>query len=250
MANTHDEFSTGNFQMTRIIAFSSLILAAAAYAAEPAVIEPFKTVNVSSPVLQEIITDIPVEEGSIVKEGDVVVQLRNERESLDVRITQKEIELRTFVARGQERLFKENMGSEEKALEAKTSLELARIQLEAKKLSLSEKTVRAPISGIVVKKFKERGESVDRVEKLVTIINIDKIYARFDLRPEKRPTVKEGQTVKVKVADLDGAEFEGKITFVDPTNDVQGNTVRVKVLIENPEHRIKAGMRGTAEFGK
>jgi membrane fusion protein, multidrug efflux system len=237
--------------MTRILAFTALTLAATALAAPvQGTIIPFKTVSVSSPVLQEVITDVLVEESSVVKEGDVVVQLRNEREALDVKISEKLIELKTFVARGQERLFKEQMGSEEKALEAKTDLELARLQLEAKKVALNEKTIRAPLSGIVVKKHKERGEAVDRVEKLVDIINIDQVYAQFFLAPAQRSAVKQGQTVKVKVADADGAEFDGKITFVDPRNDAASGLVRVKVLIENSGHRIKPGMQGAAEFGK
>jgi membrane fusion protein (multidrug efflux system) len=237
--------------MTRILTLTALLFTAAAHA-EPVkgIIEPFKTVTVSSPVIQEVITDILVEEGSVVKEGDVVVQLRNDREKLDVKISEKEIELRTFIARGQERLFKEQMGSEEKALEARTGLELARIQLEAKKLALEEKTIRSPLNGIVVEKHKERGEAVDRVEKLVKIINIDQVYARLLLPPAQRETLKEGQLVKVRVADTDGGDFTGKITLIDPRNDASSGLVRVKVLIENRGHRIKAGMDCFAEFGK
>ena len=232
--------------------FLALLAATAALHAEPVqgVVSPNKQISLSSPVLQEIITEMLVEEGSEVREGQIVAQLRNEREKLDVRLSEKLIELKQFIARGQERLFKEKMGSEEKALEARTDLELARLQLDSKKIALNEKTVRTPLGGIVVKKYKEPGESVDRAEKLVDIVNIDQIYVQFFLKPELRKTLKQDAPIRVKILDLEATEFDGKVTFVDPRNDAASGLVRVKVKVENADHRIKPGMKGSADFGK
>jgi membrane fusion protein, multidrug efflux system len=243
-----------NIQTMRrnILAFILLAFGAASGGAETfqGVVSPIKSVSVSSPVLQEIITDVVVKEGATVKESDVIVELRKEREELDVKLSDKLIELKRFIARGQEKLFKEEMGSEEKALEARTDLELAQLQLEAKKVALREKTIRAPLSGIVVKKYKESGESVAREEKLVDIVNIDQVFVRFYLPPNLRKTLKEQEKVSVKIGDLEGAEFSGIVTFVDPRNDAASGLVQVKVEIENKDHRIKPGMKGSAEFGK
>jgi membrane fusion protein, multidrug efflux system len=201
-------------------------------------------------VLQEIITGIRVKEGDSVKEGDIIVELRKEREELDVKLSEKLIELKRFIARGQHRLYKENYGSKEKALEAQTDLELAELQLDAKKVALAEKTIKAPLSGIVVKKHKEVGEAVAREEKLLEIINIDQVKVRFNLKPELRKSVKEGQQIKVKVPDLGGAEFTGKVAFVSPRIDAAAQLMEVMVEIDNKDHAIKAGMGGEADFGK
>jgi membrane fusion protein, multidrug efflux system len=235
-----------------VLAFVLVAIGAASADAEihQGVVSPIKSVGVSSPVLQEIITEVLVKEGNEVKEGQIIVELRKEREELDVKLSDKLIELKRFIARGQEKLFKEEMGSEEKALEARTDLELAQLQLEAKKVALREKTIRAPLSGIVVKKYKEPGESVAREEKLVDIVNIDLVNVRFYLPPNLRKAVKEEDAVPVKIGDLEGAEFKGKITYVDPRNDAASGLVQVWVEIDNKEHRIKPGMKGSAEFGK
>ena len=82
-------------------------------------------------------------------------------------MSEKMIDFKKFIARGHERLFKEQMGSEEKALEAKTDVELSLLKLDANKIALREKTVLSPLSGTVVKKYKESGESISREEKLV-----------------------------------------------------------------------------------
>lgn len=214
------------------------------------VVSPIKQVSVSSPVIQDIITKIHVREGDTVKEGDVLVELRKEREELDVKLSEKQIELKKFIARGQQRLFKEEMGSEEKALEARTDLELSQVMLEAKRIALHEKTIYSPLSGRVVKKYKEVGEAINREDKLVDIINIDKVNVRFYLPPNLRRNVKENDAVQVKIADLDGDTFTGKITFVDPRNDAASGLVQVWVEIENRDFKIAPGMKGLADFGK
>jgi membrane fusion protein, multidrug efflux system len=211
---------------------------------------PIRQVSVSSPVVQDVITKMLVKEGDTVKEGDVIVQLRNEHEAIDVKLSEKLIELKKFIARGQQKLYKEEMGSEEKALEAKTDLELAQLQLEAKKIALREKTILSPLSGRVVKKYKEAGEAVMREEKLVDIINLEKVNVRFYLPPNLRLTLKEGAPVQVKIADLNNEAFQGKITFIDPRNDAASGLILIWVEIDNRDFKIAPGMKGLAEFGK
>ena len=232
--------------------FASLLLTLATLRAEEkqGLVIPFKTVSVSSPVLQEVIHSVLVDEGDEVTEGQPLVQLRAEREALEVERTQKLIELSTFKSDGAKALFKEKMGSKEKWLEEQAQLELSKILHRAAENSLKEKTVAAPLAGIVVKKYKEAGESVDRAEKLMDIVSIDQVYVQFYLDPVLMESTKEGQTVKVKFPVINNTELTGKITFVDPRIDAGSGFFRVKVLLENKSRIVKAGMRATAEFGK
>jgi len=214
------------------------------------VVKPNKQVIVSSPVLQELIQEVLVEEGDEVKQGQILVQLRNQREALAVQQAEKLIVQKEFVARGMKRLFKDKMGSEEKALAAETDLELAKLGLEARKIELEEKSIRAPLTGIVVKKHKETGEAVDRTEKLVELVDMDTVFVEFFLKPQSRETVKEDKVVRVKIVDLGGVEFDGKITFIAPINDAGSGLFRVKVHIPNADHRIKPNMKAVADFDK
>lgn len=211
---------------------------------------PFKTVQVSSPVLQEVIEVMKVEEGSVVKEGDVLVELRKEKEILEVRQYEQVVQQRKFTAEGAQKLFKEKIGSQETALEKLTEWELAKIQLQQAEVRLKEKTIRSPISGIVVKKYKETGEGADRVEKLVDVIDINQVYVQFYLDPKLLQTVKADQQVSVRFPVLSSEPFAGAISFVDPRIDAGSGLFRVKVLIENKGHKIKAGMRGMTDFAK
>lgn len=211
---------------------------------------PIKSVSVSSPVLQEVIDSVLVEEGNEVTEGQVLVQLRKDKEELVVQEAERLVETAEFVSKGMQSLFEQKMGSKDQALKAKTDQERAKIQLAIAKVQLKEKTVRAPLSGIVVKKYKEAGESVDRVEKLIDLVNIDQVYVQFYLDPKLLTSLREEQPVTVRINNLQEGEFTGKINFIDPRIDASSGLFRVKVLIENKDRRIKAGMRAMADFTK
>lgn len=236
--------------MKRILILLASVATLHAESPVDGVVKPNKQVTISSPVLQDLIQEMLVEEGTEVREGQIIVQLRHRREELAVQQAEKLIKQKEFVARGMQRLFKEKMGSEEKALEAQTDLELSKLAMEARKIELDEKTIRAPISGVVIKKHKEAGETVDRTEKLLEIVNMDTVFVEFFLKPQLRLTLKENQTAKVKITDLANAEFEGKFTFIAPNNDAGSGLFRVKVQIENQDHRIKPGMKAIADFEK
>jgi RND family efflux transporter MFP subunit len=229
----------------------SLALALACRAEDvQGLVVPFKTVSVASPVLQEVIDSVLVEEGMAVVEGQPVVQLRAEKEALQVEQYRKVVEQREFSARGAEALAKEKMMSREAVLEKQTELELAKINLRQAEVLLKEKTIRAPLAGIVVKKYKESGESVDRAEKLVDIVSIDQVYVQFYLDPKLMTAVKVEQVVPVRFPVIGDRRIEGKITFVDPRIDAGSGLFRVKVLVENANHTVKPGMRGIADFDR
>jgi membrane fusion protein (multidrug efflux system) len=211
---------------------------------------PFKLVSVASPVLQEVVDSVLVEEGDTVKEGQIIVQLRAERETLQVEQDKKLVEQREFTAKGAAALAKEKMMSREAVLEKETELELARIKLRASEVALKEKTIRSPLTGTVVKKYKEAGESVDRVEKLVDIVSIDQVYVQFYLDPKLMSVVKVDQVIPVRFPVLSGQSFDARVSFVDPRIDAGSGLFRVKLLVENPGYVIKPGMRGSADFSR
>ena len=211
---------------------------------------PIKSVSVSSPVLQEVIESVNVEEGNDVAEGQVLVQLRHAKEELTVKEGERVVEATEFVYKGAKSLFDQKMGSKEQMLKTQTDWERAKIQLALAQEQLREKTIHSPLAGIVVKKYKEAGESVDRVEKLMDIVNIDQLYVQFYLDPKLLQTLKEGQPVTIRVPVMNDAQFTGKINFIDPRIDATSGLFRIKVQLENPDHKIKAGMRAMADFTK
>jgi len=239
--------------MKALRAVALTIFAAFAHSAQADDIQglvlPFKQVTVASPVLQEVVDSVLVEEGAVVKEGQIIVQLRAEREALQVEQFKKVVEQKEFSAKGAEALSKEKMMSREAVLEKQTELGLARIQLRQAEVAFKEKTIRSPLDGVVVKKYKEAGESVDRAEKVMDIVSIEQVYVQFYLDPKLLNAVKVDQIVPVRFPAVGDKKFDGKVSFVAPLVDAQTVLFRVKLLVDNPGHVIKPGLRGVADFG-
>jgi RND family efflux transporter MFP subunit len=216
------------------------------------IVLPFKQVSVSSPVLQDNIKDIKVEEGDRVKQGDELAHLLNDREQLEVKRCQNLIKRAEFEYKGMKTLADEKLATQDSELEKETDLEAAKLQYQLALAALAEKTIKSPLSGIVVKRYKEPGESVDRSEKLFDIVNIDQVYVQFYLDPGLIEKLAVNDKIAVRFPDLHGGsqDYEAVIAFIDPRIDAASGLFRVKLLLDNPNHAIKAGMRGVADFTK
>jgi membrane fusion protein (multidrug efflux system) len=214
------------------------------------IVIPFKRVSVSAPVLQDNVKDIEVEEGDKVSQGDVLAHLLNDREQLEVERCENLIKRTEFEYKGMKTLADENLATKDSELEKETDLEAAKIQYKAALVSLDEKTIKSPLSGIVVKRYKEPGESVDRTEKLFDIVNIDQVYIQFYLQPAQieKLTVKGRVPVHFPAFNGGSQEFQATVSFIDPSVDAASGLYRVKLLLDNPNHDIKAGMKAIADF--
>jgi len=70
-----------------------------------------------------------------------------------------------------------------------TEHELAKIQLAAAEVRLKEKTIRAPLSGTVVKNTRKPAKPWMR-RKALDVSNIDQVYVQFYLDPKLMQTIK------------------------------------------------------------
>ena len=138
------------------------------------------------------------------------------------------------------------MGSREAALKAKTELELAKIRLARRAGEPEEKTIRAPLSGIVVKKHKEAGRG-RRSRREAHRYREHRPGLRAVLRqPEAAPGLSGRPGGRTSASTSRSTRSSpGKIDFIAPNIEATHPvSLRVKVLIDNPDHVIKAGMKG------
>lgn len=223
----------------------ALVPAAFAASALDGIVLPFREVVVSSPV-QSSIEHIAVREGDTVKEGQLLAQLYSKQEQLELSRAKAIVEKRVFDHRSAKRLFDDKIVPEDKELEARIELELAQAQLAAATENLRIRSITAPLAGTIVEKLREAGESVTATQPLFRIIDISKVYVQFFIRSEELPRFKIGQELHAHFDDLNaGKPFSGKIDFIDPRVDASSGLMRVRVLIENRDELIKAGMRTT-----
>ena len=112
---------------------------------------------------------------------------------------------------------------------------------------IEEKTIKSPLDGVVVRKLKEEGESADRVEALFEIINIDRLYLQFYVTRLAASSPPDRE-IEFWVTGEPEKKWKAKVDFVNPGADPASGLFRVKLLFDNPDQAIKAGVRVTAAF--
>ena len=70
----------------------------------------------------------------------------------------------------------------------------------------------------------------------------------FTLPAQDLAHVHEGLVVRAQVDSIDGREFEGTVTAIEPAVDPETRNFRVQATLQNPEHLLRPGSFGRVEF--
>ena len=103
-------------------------------------------------------------------------------------------------------------------------------------------TLRAPAGGIVVEKNVVEGERIMPGMDVFRIADLSTVWVEGEVFEKDLSLATEGQTVEVTFQAYPGEVFDGTITYVYPTVDVDSRTGRVRVELANPGLRLRPGM--------
>lgn len=138
-----------------------------------------------------------------------------------------------------------------KALDAADHSELERARQTLHLLGFSENgssdivPITAPISGVVLDVGTGPGElqrSLDNATAIATIANIDSIWVVGDLYPRDQSRVHTGQPAAITVNGYPGMTLHGRVDNISDAVDPTTLTLKVRVVLPNPQHRLKPDM--------
>jgi cobalt-zinc-cadmium efflux system membrane fusion protein len=100
----------------------------------------------------------------------------------------------------------------------------------------------APISGNIVERFINAGAGVEAGKPLFTIANLSTLWVIANVPESQIHQLKTGTTTKVYSPILGQESLFGKVTYIDPVLSEDTRTAKVRIEINNPEGKLKAGM--------
>jgi membrane fusion protein, multidrug efflux system len=229
------------------------LAATATLAAKPTVAEgvllPFREVTVSSAV-QGILAEVNVKEGDTVTAGALLASLVDRVEAAELARFAKVLEQKVFAAAGTQNLFVDKVVSEGEAIEKRIDRDIAQIMYNIAQEQLERRKIRSPISGVVVEKKKEAGEAVDINEAVIHLVDISRVYLQVFVESTEALKLKREQSVPVRFPEYSDAQWTGVIDFIDPRIDGASGFVRIRILIDNADRKLIAGMRGRVTLGE
>ena len=224
------------------------------------------------PKISGTIEIVHVDEGDQVKKGQALAQLDQKDLLIAVRQGQaavrvaeaqlKEAEVKVGNLRKEKErlanLLKKNVISQQKYDDIDTAHSMAVVRVEVIKAQilsyrenlamaqqkLKDTVIVAPFSGLIVKRFINKGEFVSTMppSPLFLIMNIDRVKTEVGLPEVHLARINIGNPVEVKVDTYPGIMFTGKVSTINPMVDPVSRAFKIKVEIPNKDFRLKSGM--------
>lgn len=256
-----------------VLAASLLLPVAASAQALGCLIEPYKTSEVGSPVIG-VIGSVLVERGDRVAAGQVLATLRSEVERQSVAVASSKAQAigelnaaeanaelaRQKFARARDLANQQFISSQ--ALEqaraefqvAENRLAQAREQRDvlAREHALAQaqlglRTIRSPISGVVVERYLSVGERVEE-KAIFRVAMVNPLRVEVVLPSTAYAAVRRGMEVSI-TPDFPGATARlARVTLVDRLIDGASNTFRVRLELPNADFSLPAGLRCKADL--
>lgn len=213
------------------------------------------------PEVEGKISKLLVDEGDVVKKGQMLAIIDDERYRLEVEQKKAQVEearanlknLRLTLHR-KEQLLKEEMISQQEYDNAITEVRLAEAQLESAKAALNivkkdlkDTRIYAPMDGIITERIISVGEYVGETEVkgagnvLFEMVSINPLRLSFPFPERYSRYLSLGKEVLVRVRAYPDEVFKGAVYFINPQIDSKTRAVQMKAYVKNDEMKLKPG---------
>ncbi len=211
------------------------------------------------PLVSGRVKKIFVEEGSWVKEGELLLKIEDKdyralyREALwSLREAMESYENQLKIYERRKRLYEKELISREEFEEAKTKLETLKARVERIKATVEKRRIdvertqlKAPFSGYVVKRFVSIGDLVNPSTVCYRMVKPYPLRFVFKVPQEIALFLKRGTPIEVFV---EGRSLKADVEYISPSAD-ENRLVTVKARIDNRNRILKPGMYGRVSFG-
>lgn len=189
-----------------------------------------------------VVTQIGAKPGSEVKQGQTLIQLNDSVEAAQLHALQAGLALsRVTHDRAKQQLDIHAISqSDFDAADADYKAKEAAVQQAA--AVMAKKRLSAPFSGRVGIISTSPGAYLNSGVSVVTIQQLNPIYADFYLPQREATTLKPGQKVNLALDAFPGQAFTGKVTAVNPKVDASTRNVQVEATFANPKAQLLPGM--------
>lgn len=109
-------------------------------------------------------------------------------------------------------------------------------------------TIAAPQSGVVVHRGISVGTAVDPSTELVTVADLSTVWVLAEVPESDIALIALGMPALLEFQGSGRAAFTARVGFIYPTLSERTRTVRVRLVVSNPNGALRPGLYGTAEF--
>jgi HlyD family secretion protein len=213
----------------------------------------------------------PFEEGAATKKEDTLVFIDNREikltiESLEYQFKNLKIQLKNLEKdlKESKKLYGGSAISQWQFEKVQTNRDMVYMQLksayanlEAKKENLKKFYIISPVNGYISSKYLKAGESVFPGIPILEILDTSVMYLNVYVPEDQLHLISINQSVKIKIDAFPDEFFKGRVSFISKKAEFTPKNIqtredrtllvyRVKIIVDNPEGKIKSGIYGDA----
>jgi RND family efflux transporter MFP subunit len=222
-----------------------------------------------------LLSQVLVNRGDVVKKGDMVAKLesgveeaaeqlakvRSENDAT-VRSSMAKLEFQQRKDERAKQLRKNDTVSvavadeaetgarvaEQELEEAKANLAVAKLDLSRAAEVLKQRTIRSPITGVVVERTLGPGEYVFDQSHIMTVSQIDPLYVEVYVPLSQFGKIRVGASAEVYPEEPVGGNYTATVSVVDQVFDAASGTIGIRLELPNPNYAIPAGLKCRIRF--
>lgn len=233
-------------------------------------IGPSIVVQVGAPA-EGIVSEVAVDRGSLVKQGEILVELDSsvERAAFEKyqvmatfdgeiglqktylefakRVHGRYKQLASISTHDKDQAATEIAITEYRLKKARENRKLAELELKKAYAELARRSIKSPISGVVVERYVSPGEYVNN-KPLLRVAQIDPLRVEVIVPAEMFGRIRPGMTADVVPEMQRYGTQSATVTLVDKVIDSASNTFGVRLDIANADLQLPSGLRCLVKF--
>lgn len=224
-------------------------------------LSPLAQATVKSKV-SGVVLETTVREGMSVNAGQVIARLDDA--DARARVAQQQATLKEATARlalatkneansqallAQKYISQNSFDTTRNSVElAQAAVDAARAQLDLARIALNDTVIRAPLSGVVSRRFVQAGEKLSPDSPVMAIVDLQHLTLDAQVPASDIPRVQVGQDVRFRVDGFDAREFSGKVARINPATEAGSRAMLVYISVANDDGLLRAGMFAKGEI--
>jgi membrane fusion protein (multidrug efflux system) len=189
-----------------------------------------------------VVKRISILSGTVVKAGQVLVELDNGVERAQLATAQARLELAGQNLERTRALFQGGGVSKSQLDNDESTVKGAVAEIAGLQAQIDRKIVRAAFSGRVGLSMINLGQYLSPGTTIATLEALDSVFVDFTLPQQALHSVQVGQSVHLDIRGAEGPGVDGKIAAIDPAVDPNSRAVRIRATVDNSEQKLRPGM--------
>ncbi len=204
-------------------------------------IEAIEEITVVSEIDAAVIS-LPFEEGSHIKQGDLIAQLDDSQLSAEFIRAEALFNQSKSTYERVKTIVDQKAGTPQDMDDALASLKVAEANLKLAKARLNKTRIIAPFNGLIGSRRVSVGSFLRTGETITELANLSEIRINFSAPERYLSELKRGAEVIVSSPVFPGHSVNGRIIAIEPIINADTRTARIVARVQNPGHKFRPGM--------